>query len=159
MAGGLSAEPPRVQVTGRLLGAAGTVLAVAGVSGIGDAALLSVLAVAMLLGAMFIWLDYGFTGGFRALLMGRDGRTLGAAFVVPAVAALVVLPVGMLVEGYLAGAAYSITDVAAFPWVARHGWAEHDLANTPHVAGWHAHLAQRPAVQRSMAAPHGAILD
>jgi len=61
-------------------------------------------------------------------------------------------------QPYLAGAAYSIADIAAFPWVARHGWAEHDLADTPHVAGWHARLAQRPAVQRGMAVPHGAIL-
>jgi uncharacterized membrane protein YedE/YeeE len=100
VAGALSADPPRVQVTGLLLGAAGTVLAIAGISGIGDAALLPVLAVAILLGAMFVWLDYGFADGFRGLLVERDGRTLGAAFIVPAVAALVVLPVGMLVEGY-----------------------------------------------------------
>lgn len=100
MAGALSAEPPRVQVAGLLLGAAGTALAVAGVSDIGDAALLPVLAVAMLLGAMFVWLDFGFAGGLRALLSERDGHTLGAAFIVPAVAALVVLPVSMLVEGY-----------------------------------------------------------
>lgn len=83
-----------------MLGSAGTALAVAGLAGIGDPALPLVLAVAMLLGAMFVWLDYGFAGGFRALLVERDGRTLGAAFIVPAVAALVVLPVGMLAEGY-----------------------------------------------------------
>ncbi|WP_198368657.1 glutathione S-transferase family protein [Roseomonas rosulenta] len=61
-------------------------------------------------------------------------------------------------QTYLAGTAYSIADIAAFPWVARHGWAEHDLALTPHVARWHARLAQRPAVQRGMAVPRGAIL-
>jgi len=61
-------------------------------------------------------------------------------------------------QPYLAGAAYSIADIAAFPWVARHGWAEHDLAQTPHVARWHARLALRPAVQRGMAVPQGAIL-
>jgi len=100
MAGALSAAPPRVHLRGLLLGLAGTALVLAGLSSIGDAALPPVLVVAMLLGAMFVWLDYGFTGGFRALLVERDGRTLGAAFIVPAVAALVVLPVGVLVEGY-----------------------------------------------------------
>ena len=53
---------------------AGTALAVAGLASIGDAAIAPVLAVAMLLGAMFVWRDYGFTGGFRALLVERDGR-------------------------------------------------------------------------------------
>lgn len=64
----------------------------------------------------------------------------------------------LAVQPYLAGAAYSIADIAAFPWVARHGWAEQDLADTPHVAAWSARLAQRPSVQRGMAVPHGAIL-
>lgn len=53
----------------------------------------------MLLGAMFVWLDYGLASGFRAFLAEGDGRSLGASFIVPAVAALVVLPVGTLVDG------------------------------------------------------------
>lgn len=69
-------------------------------AGIPDPTLLAVLGVAMLLGAAFVGLDYGFTAGFRSLLVDNDGRALGAAFVVPAVAALVVLPVGTLADGY-----------------------------------------------------------
>jgi len=52
------------------IGVAGMALAVAGLASIGDATLAPVLAVAMLLGAMFVWRDYCFTGGFRALLVG-----------------------------------------------------------------------------------------
>ncbi|MGG5890341.1 YeeE/YedE thiosulfate transporter family protein [Falsiroseomonas sp. HC035] len=97
MAGALAAAPPRAHLPGLLLGVVGTALAVLG---LGDAALLPLLAVAMLLGAMFVVLDYGFTGGFRRLLVDRDGRTLGASFIVPAVAALAILPIGTLVEGF-----------------------------------------------------------
>ena len=61
-------------------------------------------------------------------------------------------------QPYLASAEYSIADIAAFPWIARHGWAARDLAATPHVERWHRALAQRPAVQRGMAVPEGAIL-
>lgn len=61
-------------------------------------------------------------------------------------------------EPYLAGAEYSIADIAAFPWIARHGWAGRDLAATPHIGRWHGELAQRPAVQRGVAVPAGAIL-
>jgi len=70
VAGALSASLPRAHVPGLLIGVAGTALAVAGLSSIGDAAFAPVLAVAMLLSAMFVWRDYGFTGGFRALLVG-----------------------------------------------------------------------------------------
>jgi len=79
---------------GLLLGVGGCAIALAGISGIADPALLPLFGVAMLLGAAFVWLDYGFTGGFRALLVRGDGRALGAAFLVPAVAALVVVPLG-----------------------------------------------------------------
>lgn len=100
MAGTLAAAPPRAHLPGLMLGLAGTGLAIFAISGLGDTALLPLLAVAMLLGAMFVLLDYGFTGGFRSLLVDRDGRTLGASFIVPALAALVILPVGTLIEGY-----------------------------------------------------------
>lgn len=61
-------------------------------------------------------------------------------------------------EPFLAGAEYSIADIAAFPWIARHGWAGRDLAATPHIERWHGALTQRPAVQRGVAVPAGAIL-
>ncbi|MCC7282557.1 MAG: YeeE/YedE family protein, partial [Acetobacteraceae bacterium] len=65
-----------------------------------EGAMLPLLAVAMGLGAAFVLLEYGFTAGFRDFLVAGDGRALGAAFVVPAIAALVVVPVGALAEGY-----------------------------------------------------------
>jgi uncharacterized membrane protein YedE/YeeE len=100
MAGTIAGAAPRAHVPGVVLGLAGAAAALAAISGITDPALLPLLAVAMFTGAMFIWLDFGFTGGFRAYLEQGDGRTLGAAFIVPAVAALVVLPVGTMVDGY-----------------------------------------------------------
>jgi uncharacterized membrane protein YedE/YeeE len=90
----------RAHPVGLLLAVGGTVAVVAAIRHLGDGALLPLLAVTMMLGATFVLLDYGFSGGFRSFLAERDGRVLGAAFIVPAVAALVVLPVGSLVTGY-----------------------------------------------------------
>lgn len=59
---------------------------------------------------------------------------------------------------YLAGEDYSIADIAAFPWIARPGWATRRLANTPNIARWHDRIAARPAVQRGVAVPRGARL-
>lgn len=59
---------------------------------------------------------------------------------------------------HLAGEACSIADIAAYPWVAKHGWAERDLAATPHLAAWFARVGARPAVRRGMAVPAGARL-
>jgi GST-like protein len=60
---------------------------------------------------------------------------------------------------HLAGEAASIADVAAYPWIARHAWAERDLATTPHLAAWFARIGERPAVRRGMAVPAGARLE
>lgn len=54
---------------------------------------------------------------------------------------------------------YSIADIAAYPWVARHEWATLALADYPHVARWAAEMAARPPVQRGMAMPLGAVLE
>lgn len=59
---------------------------------------------------------------------------------------------------YLAGADYSIADMAAFPWITRPGWAARKLEDTPNIARWHDRIAARPAVQRGIAMPRGAIL-
>lgn len=59
-----------------------------------DPALLAVFAVALLLGAAFVGLGISFTGAFRALVAQRDGRALAAACLIPAVAALVIVPLG-----------------------------------------------------------------
>jgi GST-like protein len=48
---------------------------------------------------------------------------------------------------YLAGA-YSIADIAAWPWVFRYEWQEQDLNDYPSVKRWFNAIAARPAVQR-----------
>lgn len=53
---------------------------------------------------------------------------------------------------FLAGA-YSIADIATFPWVDRHDHHAVDFADFPNVARWHAEIAARPAVARGMAVP------
>jgi len=55
-------------------------------------------------------------------------------------------------EEYLAGA-YSVADIATFPWVARHEWQKIDLGAYPHVQRWFDGIKRRPAVERGMAVP------
>lgn len=59
---------------------------------------------------------------------------------------------------FLGGGAYSVADVAAYPWVARAGWAERRIEDTPNLARWFAEVGARPAVRRGMAQPEGAVL-
>lgn len=54
---------------------------------------------------------------------------------------------------FLAGASYSIADIASFPWVSRHEWQGVSLADHPNVQRWFAAVAARPAVQRGMQVP------
>jgi GST-like protein len=60
---------------------------------------------------------------------------------------------------FLAGDAYSLADIAAFPWVAKRHWAEMTLEAWPHLARWFAEVAARPAVVRGMNVPAGVTLD
>ena len=53
---------------------------------------------------------------------------------------------------HLAGE-YSIADVAAYPWVARHEWHQVDLADFLNVRRWFDAIGARPAVQRGMKVP------
>jgi GST-like protein len=53
---------------------------------------------------------------------------------------------------YLAGE-YSIADIAAYPWVFRHGMQGIDLAVFPALADWLARVGARPAVMRGMNIP------
>jgi GST-like protein len=55
--------------------------------------------------------------------------------------------------------AFSIADIAAFPWISRSDWARMDLAGYPQIRRWHDEIALRPAVARGMAVPHGAKLE
>jgi GST-like protein len=62
-------------------------------------------------------------------------------------------------EPHLAGPDYGIADIAAYPWIAKHGWAEMRLEDWPHLARWFVEVAARPAVQRGMQVPAGARLE
>jgi len=57
---------------------------------------------------------------------------------------------------YMAGSdrgEYSITDMATFPWIARHDWQQIDLNEYPNVSDWYVRIAERPAVQRGYHIP------
>lgn len=56
------------------------------------------------------------------------------------------------------GGAYSIADIAAYPWIARSDWAGLDLREWPALDAWRDRIASRPAVQAGMAVPKGARL-
>lgn len=53
---------------------------------------------------------------------------------------------------FLAGEAYSIADIACFPWVMTHKKQQFDLDEFPNVRRWFAEVRARPAVQRGLAA-------
>ncbi len=53
---------------------------------------------------------------------------------------------------FLAGE-YSLADIAAYPWAARHEWHQVDLASFPNVKRWYEAVGARPAVQRGMQVP------
>ncbi len=54
---------------------------------------------------------------------------------------------------FLAGAEYSIADIATYPWVARHEWHGVALTDFPNVKRWAGAIAARPAVAKGMAVP------
>ncbi|MBM3569977.1 MAG: glutathione S-transferase family protein [Alphaproteobacteria bacterium] len=49
--------------------------------------------------------------------------------------------------------AYSIADIACYPWAMRYDWQEIDLAEFPNVQRWMGTMGARPAVQRGMQVP------
>jgi GSH-dependent disulfide-bond oxidoreductase len=51
------------------------------------------------------------------------------------------------------GSAYSVADIATYPWVARHEWHKVELAEFPQVKRWFETIGSRPAVQRGMKVP------
>lgn len=52
---------------------------------------------------------------------------------------------------YLAGEAYTIADIATFPWLRSHENQGVDLADYPNVKRWFEEIAARPAVERGVA--------
>lgn len=57
-------------------------------------------------------------------------------------------------SAYLAGDAYTIADVAMYPWVARFGWHPCDINDFCNVKRWYDSLGEREAVKRGMDVPH-----
>ena len=51
---------------------------------------------------------------------------------------------------YLAGA-YSIADIATYPWLRAHKWQGQDIAEFPNLQRWYSAVRERPAVQRGLA--------
>jgi len=49
--------------------------------------------------------------------------------------------------------AYSVADIATWPWVSRYEWQTIDLNDYPNVRRWYTDIAGRPAVQRGYHVP------
>ncbi len=86
--------PARPHLPALALGLAAALALFAGVRALPDPSLPWVMGMGLLLGAAFVLLDFGFTAGFRSFWVERDGRALAASCIVPAVAALVIVPIG-----------------------------------------------------------------
>ena len=54
-------------------------------------------------------------------------------------------------RAFIAGDAYTIADMAAYPWINPYAKAPLDLEPYPDVRRWHAAIAARPATQRAYA--------
>jgi len=55
---------------------------------------------------------------------------------------------------FLAGDAYSIADIASYPWVMRYTWHDIDMEDAcPNVWDWLQRIGFRPAVARGMDVP------
>jgi len=61
-----------------------------------------------------------------------------------------VLDARLAQEHYLAGDAYSIADIATYPWVNRHEFHQIELADFPNVQRWWQEIGARPAVQKGL---------
>ena len=58
---------------------------------------------------------------------------------------------------YLAGADYSIADIATWCWTRTARWSGIDTDGLPHLSRWHAAIAARPAAQRGIAVPEDGL--
>jgi GST-like protein len=56
---------------------------------------------------------------------------------------------------HLAGDAYTIADIATYPWISRYPWHPIDIADFPHVKRWYDRLSEREAIKRGMDIPNG----
>lgn len=55
---------------------------------------------------------------------------------------------------FLAGDAYTVADIATYPWVARYKWHPINLSDYPNVKRWYDSLSEREAVKRGMKVPN-----
>ena len=49
---------------------------------------------------------------------------------------------------FLAGADYTIADIATFPWIARHEWHDIGLKNFKNLTRWYLEISKRKGVQK-----------
>jgi GST-like protein len=54
-------------------------------------------------------------------------------------------------RAFVAGAEYSIADMAIYPWIDRHVWQEQNLDDFPHLRRWYLAIQARPATVRAYA--------
>ena len=59
---------------------------------------------------------------------------------------------------YLAGDAYTIADIATWPWISRFEWQGVDFSAYPNALRWYRAIAARPAVQRGFVVPNEAAI-
>ena len=54
---------------------------------------------------------------------------------------------------FMCGDEYTIADIAAFPWIARHEWHGQDLAEFPNLKQWYDRIWAREAVKKGFEVP------
>jgi len=54
---------------------------------------------------------------------------------------------------YMAGAEYTIADIATWPWISRFEWHQVDMNEFPNVVRWYKAIAARPAVEKGYHIP------
>lgn len=54
----------------------------------------------------------------------------------------------------MAGEAYTVADIAIYPWVDRHTYQPIVFSDYPNVAAWYARIGAREAVKKGMDVPH-----
>ena len=52
---------------------------------------------------------------------------------------------------FIAGAEYTIADMASYPWVVLYEWQSQKIEHTPHVAAWFERIKHRAATERAYA--------
>ena len=52
----------------------------------------------------------------------------------------------LAIKKFLSGNSYSISDIATFPWIARHEWHDIGLAQFKNLTRWYNEISKRDAV-------------